>query len=204
MEYDLILHALDPDGNMMTWKYPDIKTYLIHENHQHQKNHYKFYKAKVNGIELSYSDKWPLLMRDVGDFKTYCRRTLERKFIKTVISKEILRRFLLGENEEKKKRVYEAICNGEDIKGFYNNGGGGLCEYRPGYIAYYDFFNPRGITIKWNNEDLDIYEATVPRKLVLNEVKTLIAEGKYILGIKPKAMLDEEQLPGQMTIFDYM
>ena len=204
MEYDLILHALDPDGNMMTWKCPDIKTYLIHENHQHQKNHYKFYKAKVNGIELSYSDKWPLLMRDVGDFKTYCRQRLDRKHIDALIPGEMLRKFLLGESEDKRKRVYKAVIDGESIKGFYNNGGCGLCEYRPNYITGYSFFNSKGVEIEWNNENLDKCVGIATRTQILNEIKALIAEGKYIPGIKPKAMLDEEQLPGQMTIYDYM
>ena len=57
MTHNLTLQALDPDGNMMTWKYSDIKSYLIGENHIHTKDNYKFYKAIVDDKKLTYSDK---------------------------------------------------------------------------------------------------------------------------------------------------
>ena len=205
MKHDLILHALDPDGNMMTWKYPGIKSYLIGENHIHTKDNYKFYKAIVNDKELAYSDKWPYLMRDVGDFKTYCRKSLDRKYIETLIPGEIIIKFLLGESEEKRKSVYQAISEGKSIAGFYNNGGCGLCEYRPDYITGYDFYSPKGVTIQWNNENLDVCMGIVTRTQLLNEIKLLIEQGKYIPGQKPEVSINNtDQLEGQMSIFDFM
>ena len=205
MKHNLILHALDPDGNMMTWKYPGIKSYLIGENHIHTKDNYKFYKAIVNDKELAYPDKWPYLMRDVGDFKTYCRQSLDRKYIETLIPGEIIIKFLLGESEEKRKSVYQAISEGKSIAGFYNNGGCGLCEYRPNYISGYHFHNSKGVKIHWNNENLDKCAGTVTRTQLLSEIKTLIEEGIYLPNQKPKVIISEEnQLQGQMSIFDFM
>ena len=205
MEYNLVLHALDPDGNMMTWKYPDIKSYLIGENHIHTKDNYKFYKAIVGDKELTYSDKWPKLMRDVGDFKTYCRQSLDREYLEADVPDEILTKFLLGESKDKRKRVYRAVIDGESIKEFYNNGGCGLCEYRPNYITGHSFFNSKGVEVKWNNENLDRCVGTVTRTQILNEIKALIEEGTYLPNQKPKTIIsNEEQLPGQMNISDYL
>ena len=205
MEYNLVLHALDPDGSMMTWKYPDIKSYLIGENHIHTKDNYKFYKAIVDDKELTHSDEWPSLMRDVGDFKTYCRQNLDREYIDTEVPNEMLIKFLLGESEDKRKRVYQAVVSGEDIKDFYNNGGCGLCEYRPGYIAGYSFHNSKGVEISWNNENLDKCTGTVTRRQILGAIKLLIEDGKYLPDQKPEIIIDnEEQLEGQMSIADYI
>ena len=63
-EYNVILQAIDDRDNLFTWKYYTIKDYLMRENHIYKQDHYKFYKATVNGVELVYSDNYAKLMRD--------------------------------------------------------------------------------------------------------------------------------------------
>ena len=52
MEYKVFLQAVDDEGGLHTWKYENIKSYLANENHIHEKEDYRFYKGKVNGVEL--------------------------------------------------------------------------------------------------------------------------------------------------------
>lgn len=199
---NLVLQAVDLDGDLMTWKYPDIKAYLVHENHLHSKNQYRFHYAKIDDKELAYSDEWPDLMRDVGDFKTWCRRNLDREDIETDLPREIIRRFLLEENEDKKKRIYKTIIENENIDDFYNNGGGGLCEYRTGHISGYKFFE-KSVEIEWCDENTNTCMGKVTRNQIKSEIKALIEEGVYLPNLKPKTLIESE-LEGQITIFDYM
>ena len=208
MEHNVILQAHDDLGNMHIWKYYTIKDYLINENHVHGNERWKFYKGNVNGDELEYSEEYPNLMRDVGDFQTYCRHNANRKYITTTTPLDILDKFLLGESENKRKFNYQAIQNGvKELNHQYNNGGSGLCEYRPGHIEGHDFFNSKGIEISWINEDADVCQGIVTRTMIFNRIKELIAQGEYCKDkaeIKPRILFyeDSRQLQGQLSIFD--
>lgn len=208
MEHNVILQAHDDLGNMHTWKYYTIKDYLINENHIHGNERWKFHKGNVNGVELEYSENYPDLMRDVGDFQTYCRHNIDRKNITISVSQDILDKFLLGESENKRIANYQAVQSGaKDLSKQYNNGGGGLCEYRPGRIEGYDFFNSKGVKISWINEDADVCQGIVTRTTILNRIKELIIQGEYYKDkaeIKPRILFyeDSRQLQGQLSIFD--
>jgi hypothetical protein len=211
LEHNVFLQAYDSDGNMHTWEYYTIKDYLINENHIYTADKFKFYKAVVNGVELKNEPSGNIgftQFRDISDFKYFCRRKLEREVIVTDVPKEMLQKFLLEEPESKRSRVFEAIQNGaKNIDEHYNNGGGGCCEYRPGYIEGYDFFDSKGIKIKWINQDADVCEGIVSRSKVFNEIKELIKQGKYIKTSNRQIVKfqdDDKQLPGQMTIDEWL
>lgn len=201
MKHNVFLQAIDDDGGIHTWKYENIKSFLVAENHIHEKEDYRFYKGEVNGIELEYSKDWPGLMRDVGDFKTYCRKRADKKRIEKEVPREILRKFILQESEEKKKMIHESVAKGESINDFYNNGGAGLCEYRPNYISGWNFHKSKGVEIEWINENVDVCIGIVTRAKILSEIKTLIGEGIYFDKEDTKGL---NTLENQMTMFDFM
>lgn len=210
MEHKVILQAHDDHGNMHTWKSFDIKSYLISENHIYGNEFWKFHKGMVNGFELDYSKDYPNLMRDVGDFQSYCRRNIDRKHIDTAIPQEILDKFLLGESERTRMRNYQEIQSGaKDLSEYYKNGGGGMCEYRPGYIEGYDLMNSKGVKISWINEDADVCHGITSRTTIFNRIRELIALNVYFKGENksmPRIVFyeDKNQLPGQMNIMDFM
>lgn len=207
MKHNVILQAIDPNGSMKTWEYFTIKSFLVAENHIHSDKDYKFHKAWVDGIELNYSDK-DLLLRDVSDFKTYCRKRVDRKEITMDIPKNILIKFLLEQNMNKRNRIYKAIQEGKSINDFYNNGGGGMCEYRPGYISGYCYFKSKGVEIEWINDDADVCRGMVSRGTILSEIRELINQGIYLpcqVNKEPKiSICDDKQLAGQMSIYDWL
>ena len=211
MEYNVVLQAFNPQGNIRTWKYSDIKSYLINENHIYKDNDWKIHKVWVNGEELENIPDGEIginYFRDVSDFKIFCRTKLDRKEIEMPIPKDILRKFLLNECNDKRNRVYLAIQDGNSIDSFYNNGGCGKCEYRPGYIEGCDFFGKK-VTITWINNDADMCVGAITRTQILNEIKVLVNEGIYCNiqnKIKPKTVFidDGEQLPGQLSISDWL
>lgn len=201
MEYKVFLQAVDDEGGLHTWKYENIKSYLANENHIHEKEDYRLCKGKVNGVELKYSKDWPNLMRDVGDFKTYCRERANKKRIEKEIPREILRKFILQESNEVKKEIYECVTKGKSIDKFYSNGGAGLCEYRPGHLSGWSYHDSKAVEISWIDENVDSCSGKITRAKILSEIKALIGEGIYFEKKDTKGL---DSLENQMTIFDFM
>jgi hypothetical protein len=213
MEHNLFMQAIDKDNNMHTYEYYTILSYLIDMNHVCTDEKYKLHKAVIYGKELKNEPDGNIgvtYFRDIWDFKIFCRRHCERKEIKTDVPQNILDKFLLSEPESKRDRNYKAIQKGaNNLNSEYNNGGGGNCEYRPGYIEGYSFFKAQGVEIQWINNDGDICIGIVPRTRIFTEIKALISKGEYLHGkneTKPKIVFynDGKQLQGQLSLFDWM
>lgn len=213
MEHNVILQAYDEQQNLHTWQYYDIKSYLINENHVHDADNYKFHKAIIFGHELTNEPNGSIgvnYFRNIFDFKIFCRRKIGYKSISSPVPNEILRKFLLEETEYKRESIFQAIKNGaQNLNKWYSNGGGGHCEYRPGYIEGYSFFNSKGVKISWVNDEADLCNGIVTKSQIFNEIKELIKQGMYYIikdEIKPKIAFyeDKKQLQGQMSIMDFI
>jgi hypothetical protein len=51
MEHNLFMQAYDNDGNLHTFEYYNMKSYLVDQNHAKNDN-WKFYKAIIYGKEI--------------------------------------------------------------------------------------------------------------------------------------------------------
>lgn len=209
-EHNITVQSFDHNGNMHTVKAYTLLSYLISDNHIHKEDDYKFHKAIVNGIELENIPNGNIgknCFRDIWDFKIYCRTHCGREYIETNVPVNIIEKFLLDKNESARRSLLQKIENGaKNLDSDFNNGGGGLCEYRPGRISQYDYFSSKGVKIEWIAENGNVLFGIVTRKAIYNTIINLIARGKLVDGMIVKETIknaDMGQLQGQMSIFDF-
>ena len=156
--------------------------------------------------------------QSLNNLLRFCRIILHRvvEERKTMLSAQHMKMFCEHFSDSFEKVNY----NINELLSKYRNCGAGLCEYRPNRLAGYDFIG-NNVTVNFTDENIDYITYKLnPKKLFKEALKyTLTHNPKtspaktnihiqsvetLTCNIENHTDLDDNQIPGQINIFDYI